>query len=240
MNPSRSPLTTKAAAAAFVSSEDPAAARKRRIQQRRRCANTEEEDDYAPTAKRTRNEKTSTSDDESDESSPSSQQQVPSLRGIKKQTRYEPGVPMPKDQLAAWRKEARRVRNRESAAASRQKTRQRIEELEVIVSELEQKYASALDMIQQLQKDKAKLLDQVKTSAPSPTPPPPPQVSPVSSPKVTPTITTVDPHCMSLSSSSSAPFIPSTAPLSCRRPTLQQQQMQMQHLPLMITRPTAA
>merc|ERR1712125_133538 len=32
----------------------------------------------------------------------------PSLRGIKKQARYEPGVPMTKEELTGWRKEARR------------------------------------------------------------------------------------------------------------------------------------
>eukprot|EP00985_Skeletonema_marinoi_P031841 scaffold37825_cov154-Skeletonema_marinoi.AAC.5 len=37
---------------------------------------------------------------------------------------------MSKEQLTAWRREMRRVRNRESAAASRRKVRDRIEELE--------------------------------------------------------------------------------------------------------------
>jgi hypothetical protein len=41
-----------------------------------------------------------------------------------------PPVPMTKDELSEWRKEQRRERNRESAAASRNKTRSRIEELE--------------------------------------------------------------------------------------------------------------
>jgi bZIP transcription factor len=59
------------------------------------------------------------------------------IRGIKKQARYEPEVPMPKSELAKWRKEARRVRNRESAAASRHKTRLRIEELETQVAQLQ-------------------------------------------------------------------------------------------------------
>jgi bZIP transcription factor len=59
------------------------------------------------------------------------------IRGVKKQARYEPEVPMPKSDLAKWRKEARRVRNRESAAASRHKTRLRIEELEGQVAQLQ-------------------------------------------------------------------------------------------------------
>merc|ERR1712032_811659 len=45
----------------------------------------------------------------------------PHLTGIKKLSRYDPGVSMTKEELKAWRKEARRVRNRESAAASRKK-----------------------------------------------------------------------------------------------------------------------
>jgi len=73
------------------------------------------------------------------------------IRGIKKQARYEPEVPMSKSELAAWRKEARRVRNRESAAASRQKTRQRIEELEAQVGALQSRYDAAVQRIQELE-----------------------------------------------------------------------------------------
>mmetsp|Transcript_42597 Transcript_42597/g.89393 ORF Transcript_42597/g.89393 Transcript_42597/m.89393 type:complete len:239 (-) Transcript_42597:303-1019(-) len=47
---------------------------------------------------------------------------------------------MSKDQLSEWRKEQRRKRNRESAAASRNKTRQKIEELEGEVSKWKQMY----------------------------------------------------------------------------------------------------
>mmetsp|Transcript_28440 Transcript_28440/g.48393 ORF Transcript_28440/g.48393 Transcript_28440/m.48393 type:complete len:238 (+) Transcript_28440:218-931(+) len=50
--------------------------------------------------------------------------------GKKTQIQYNPDVPMSKEQLTAWRREMRRVRNRESAAASRRKVRDRIEELE--------------------------------------------------------------------------------------------------------------
>jgi len=58
------------------------------------------------------------------------------------QMRYDPDVPMTKEEAAAWRREARRVRNRQSAAASRQKTRARIEELEVEVESWQKKYAA--------------------------------------------------------------------------------------------------
>jgi hypothetical protein len=75
----------------------------------------------------------------------------PSLRGIKKQARYVPGVPMTREELAAWRKEARRVRNRESAAASRTKTRTRIEELQAEVDTLKAHYDAALERIAELE-----------------------------------------------------------------------------------------
>lgn len=71
----------------------------------------------------------------------------PHITGIKKQSRYDPGVTMTRDELKSWRKEARRVRNRESAAASRQKNRERITELETEVDEIKQKYAAALKLI---------------------------------------------------------------------------------------------
>jgi chromatin segregation and condensation protein Rec8/ScpA/Scc1 (kleisin family) len=69
----------------------------------------------------------------------------------KTQVRYDPEVPMDKDQLAAWRKEARRVRNRESAAASRQRIRDRITELENEVGQWKQKYSMAMERLEQLE-----------------------------------------------------------------------------------------
>lgn len=75
----------------------------------------------------------------------------PSITGIKKQHRYQPGVPMTKDQLKNWRKEARRVRNRESAAASRKRNRVRIDELETEGDALKAKYAAALKYIMELE-----------------------------------------------------------------------------------------
>jgi len=74
-----------------------------------------------------------------------------SIRGVKKQARYDPGVPMTKAELREWRKEARRVRNRESAAASRMKTRSRIGELETEVSSMKDKYGAALQRIAELE-----------------------------------------------------------------------------------------
>mmetsp|Transcript_21985 Transcript_21985/g.46374 ORF Transcript_21985/g.46374 Transcript_21985/m.46374 type:complete len:239 (-) Transcript_21985:255-971(-) len=70
----------------------------------------------------------------------------------KTQIRYDPDVPMSKDQLAAWRREARRVRNRESAAASRQRIRNRISELEDEVGEWKAKYSQAIQRLECLEK----------------------------------------------------------------------------------------
>jgi len=77
----------------------------------------------------------------------------PHITGIKRQSRYDPGVTMTKEELKAWRKEARRVRNRESAAASRKKNREAIDELEVKVEEVKTKYNAALQYILDLEEE---------------------------------------------------------------------------------------
>lgn len=99
---------------------------------------------------RRRGEKRSIEDMENDEE----QRTIPlsAIKGVKKQARYEPVIPMSKKDLSKWRKEARRVRNRESAAASRRKTRERIEDLEQQVQTLEHKYAAAMKHIAELEK----------------------------------------------------------------------------------------
>jgi hypothetical protein len=56
------------------------------------------------------------------------------------QNHYAPPTGMSPDQLAAWRKEQRRERNRQSAAASRQQTKSRIEELEGEVRKYKSQY----------------------------------------------------------------------------------------------------
>ena len=58
---------------------------------------------------------------------------------------------MTRDELTMWRKEARRVRNRESAAASRKRNRERIAELEVEVDALKSRYSTALQRIVELE-----------------------------------------------------------------------------------------
>jgi len=75
----------------------------------------------------------------------------PHITGIKHQARYDPGVKMTRVELTAWRKEARRVRNRESAAASRGRTRDKIDELESKLASMEEKYAAALKRITELE-----------------------------------------------------------------------------------------
>ncbi len=72
----------------------------------------------------------------------------------KTQMRYDPDVPMTKEEAAAWRKEQRRKRNRESAAASRQRQRDRITELEQEVSDWKAKYEEALTRIEELEQRK--------------------------------------------------------------------------------------
>lgn len=69
----------------------------------------------------------------------------------KTQIRYDPETPMDKDQLATWRREARRVRNRESAAASRQRIRDRISELEDEVNDWKTKYLTVARQLEGLQ-----------------------------------------------------------------------------------------
>lgn len=73
------------------------------------------------------------------------------IRKVNKYNRYEPGVPMAKEELKKWKKEARRVRNRESAAASRRKVNGRVAELESQVGDLRAKYEEALRRISELE-----------------------------------------------------------------------------------------
>lgn len=120
----------------------------------------------------------------------------PHITGIKRQARYDPGVAMTRDELTEWRKEARRVRNRESAAESRQRTRARIELLEGQLGSLEAKYAAALKRIVELEAAAAVSNDSVTPItvsleaaceepivSPSPSPLLTSVVSPVSSPR---------------------------------------------------------
>ncbi len=69
--------------------------------------------------------------------------------GKKTQIQYNPDVPMSKEQLTAWRREMRRVRNRESAAASRRQVRDRIQELEEEVKGWKDRYEEVMARLSQ-------------------------------------------------------------------------------------------
>ncbi len=127
----------------------PTAVRKQRIEMRQ-LQRFGSDDDLQP-SKRVRYDDSASSSSSNSGDEESSSAANTSIRGYKKHARYVPEVPMTKAELSAWRKEARRVRNRESAAASRQKTRSRIEELESEVDKLQEKYLQALQRIADLE-----------------------------------------------------------------------------------------
>lgn len=100
----------------------------------------------------------STVDEEDMEDMPTKRQRVTDVTATKKgkaakkpQMKYDPEVPMTKEEAAAWRREQRRKRNRESAAASRQRQRDRITELEIELDDWKDKYAEMMDKIDQLE-----------------------------------------------------------------------------------------
>jgi len=74
----------------------------------------------------------------------------------KPQMKYDPDVPMTKEEAAVWRREQRRKRNRESAAASRQRQRDRIVELEVEVEGWKTKVQSIMEKIKKLEEASGK------------------------------------------------------------------------------------
>jgi len=65
----------------------------------------------------------------------------------KMQKKYVPDRPMGTEEVKAWRKEARRVRNRQSAAASRDKIRNRIVVLESECQSWRTKYEEVMERI---------------------------------------------------------------------------------------------
>jgi bZIP transcription factor len=69
----------------------------------------------------------------------------------KPQMKYDPDVPMTKEEAAVWRREQRRKRNRESAALSRQRQRDRIADLEIEVADWKNKVDSIMDRIKKLE-----------------------------------------------------------------------------------------
>jgi hypothetical protein len=73
------------------------------------------------------------------------------MNSKKPQMKYDPEVPMTKEEAAVWRREQRRKRNRESAAMSRQRQRDRIVDLEIEVDEWKIKVGSIMDRIKKLE-----------------------------------------------------------------------------------------
>lgn len=77
-------------------------------------------------------------------------------KGAKRpQMKYDPSIPMTKEETSVWRREQRRKRNRESAAACRRRQRDRISELEVEVSDWRAKFDEALNKLKDLEGEEA-------------------------------------------------------------------------------------
>jgi len=76
------------------------------------------------------------------------------------QMKYDPAVPMSKEETSAWRREQRRKRNRESAAACRKRQRDRISELDVEVNEWKTKFEDALMKLKGVDGESAKELEE--------------------------------------------------------------------------------
>lgn len=70
----------------------------------------------------------------------------------KYQNHYEPSVQMTKEEEAKWRLEARKKRNRDSAAASRRKVHSKINELENEVKEWKLKYNTLYQKLNEMEK----------------------------------------------------------------------------------------
>jgi hypothetical protein len=138
-------VTASTTATPMIHNEDPSnAATKKKVRKRDRTTGKNNNIDA-------RNSGTDPGDDhnEDDENDDCDENGNPS-NSKKTQIRYDPSIPMEKEQLAAWRREARRVRNRESAAASRQRIRGRITELEDELYIMKHKYEAAIMELQHL------------------------------------------------------------------------------------------
>jgi len=94
--------------------------------------------------------------------SASSTKKKPSTTKKKPQMKYDPDVPMNKEEAALWRREQRRKRNRESAALSRQRQRDRIGDLEIEVDSWKTKVELIMERIKKLEEksgfDSSKLI----------------------------------------------------------------------------------
>jgi len=137
----------------------------------------------------------------------------------KPQNFYAPPNPnqMTKEELAAWRKEERKKRNRESAAASRNKIKGRITELESELSEWKQKYTDMEDKMRAMEQH-IQLLTQLNGSPSSnqgQAVPLPTAISHPNSPQISPVPSTVTSFALpppAPSSSHTIPNVPNLFP----------------------------
>jgi len=123
-----------------------------------------------PATKKPRNESSSTTIS-TVKPSPTTVIIMTTAKKKKPQMKYDPDVPMTKEEAAIWRREQRRKRNRESAAASRQRQRDRIAELEVELDDWKTKYEEILRKISAAEEiTKMKVTDDLIDSLPTVSP----------------------------------------------------------------------
>ena len=142
--------------ASVESSDEAAAARKKRkailVQRQEEFSSEKQAANVLESLSASVSSVASSNEDEGNESGDNNKDDKKGRPAMKKtQIRYDPAVPMGKTELANWRREHRRVRNRESAAASRQRIRNRISELEGEVEQWKSKYNLALQRLNSLQ-----------------------------------------------------------------------------------------
>jgi bZIP transcription factor len=102
----------------------------------------------------------------------------------KPQMKYDPDVPMTKEEAAIWRREQRRQRNRLSAAQSRERQRYRIAELEHELDQWKGKYAAVQAKIDSLLAQQTSTVtdDEARATSPIPSTVASKSISPTASP----------------------------------------------------------
>lgn len=165
--------------------------------------------------------------------------EVMGMKPVKKpQMKYDPDIPMTKEEATAWRREQRRKRNRESAAASRQRQRDRISELEVEVDGWKTKYETIMESIKKLEDVPGKTSIEL---LPEPSEPLPESfskyVSPPSSPGHTPTY---DPVASPIASSSLISSVTQVTPKEDLVNQMVAEVEQHEHSDNLISRPAAS
>lgn len=139
------------------------------------------------------------------------------------QVRYSPDVPMTEEELASWRRDQRRIRNRDSAATTRRKTRELISELQNAADQWKKKY-------EKLEAENANLLKKLQS----------PGVSDVSTDSMSKAIIPVPPSPELTSTANTPPIVTDENFVEdcCGEAMMKvQQQEPKQHLTEMISRP---